>query len=93
MVDRGRKIIGRASFFEGAVTVGDTEPGDIMNRLILQIAPRAGVEDRVSERHVFRPVEPLEDFVREIDSDAVAGIAAALDGRPQKIAANPDPVP
>ena len=59
-------------FFEGPVTVRDSQPCDIMNGLVLQIPPHAGIENRISERHIFGSIEPLEDLIGEIARDVVA---------------------
>ena len=75
-------------FFEGALPVRDSQPCDIMNGLVLQISPCAGIENRISEGHVFGPIQTLEDLVGQIHACGVAKTATAVYGDAQKIGAN-----
>src|SRR5215468_10963388 len=48
---------------ERPVSVGDAQPGDVVERAVLQLVAGSAVEDRVAERNIFGTIEPLEKLI------------------------------
>ena len=67
IVERGRKIIGRARLLERPISVGDAEASDVVDALVLQLAAGAGIEESVAKRDIFGTVQALENAVEQLE--------------------------
>src|SRR5262249_12110621 len=77
---------------EGTVAVGYAQPGDVIDRAVLQLVARAAVEHRIAERDVFRTIENLEDLVRQIAGKLVGQLPVIAQCDAQEIRAYPNSI-
>ena len=57
-------------FFKRTIAVRDPKASDIIDRLVLQLATRATVKNRITKGNIFRSIEGFEDAIHEIYGQA-----------------------